>query len=127
VYPVLPAQVASGEIFKVGTEEAIVEDRALNVDRVVDELDISVGLEAELILVELELDKVFVELELEKICAELELESEFILLEAVVLGTVTDVVWVEEANTVTVVVGSPTTKLLAAMVGFSPVPPVNAS
>jgi hypothetical protein len=114
--------VASGEIFKAGMEEAIVEDRALTVDRVVDELDICVELEAELISVELELDKVFVELGLEEICAELELDSEFILLEAV-----TNVVWVEEANTVTVVVGSPTTKLLAAMVGLSPSPPVNAS
>jgi hypothetical protein len=119
--------VASGEIFKAGMEEAIVEDRALTVDRVVDELDICVELEAELISVELELDKVFVELGLEEICAELELDSEFILLEAVVLGTATDVVWVEEDNTVTVVVGSPTTKLLAAMVGLSPSPPVNAS
>lgn len=108
-------------------EEAIVEDRALSVDLVVDELDICVELEAELILVELELDKVFVELELEETCAKLELDSEFILLEAVVLGAATDVVWVEEANTVTVVVGSPTTKLLAAMVGLSPFPPVNAS
>jgi hypothetical protein len=74
VYPVLPPHVASGEIFKVGVEEALLDVRVIKVvsvfDRVEAELDTFVEPELDEGWTELELDE-----ELDGTWAELELDD----------------------------------------------------